>query len=245
MTVERQDYPSPFPIWRVAAWAGPIWLITFGLFWAVIAKFVPPPAEYWSTEEVYRFFSEHNLSIRVGMTGVLFFGPLYFVWTAVTSRVIQHIEGPNGVLSYIELIGGVLTTVVVIGVGIFWLAASFRMDVRTPQEIHLMSDIAWLIFNLTVAITMLQMISFGTAMLLDRRPKPLYPRWLAWLAYLTSSTFMFALAVPFLMRGPLAWHGLLTFYVALGLFFPWAAITMYLTFPAINTIQQECESATP
>jgi hypothetical protein len=37
----------------------------------------------------------------------------------------------------------------------------------------------------------------------------------------------------------LSWNGLLTFYVALSLFFPWALLCMYFTYRAIGRIEQE------
>lgn len=231
--------PNPFVTWRWAVWAGVVWAITFAFFWGGVANFLPPPPQYWSTDEVVSFFHEYNVRIRLGMTAIMFLAPLYCVWTAVNSRIIQAIEGPRGVLALLELMGGVLTAVVILGLGTFWLAASFRIDARTPSDIHLMSDVAWLIFNMTVGVTILQMVSFGTAMLMDRRVNPLLPRWLGWLAYMVSLTFMFALFVPFVMRGPVAWHGLLTFYVALGLYFPWVLLCCCYSFAAIRQLEGE------
>lgn len=235
--------PNPFTGWRVGIWAGLVWIATFAIFWGGVARFLPPPPQYWTTDEVVAFFTQYNWRIRLGMTAIMFLAPLYCVWTALNSRFIQAIEGPNGLLALVEQMGGVLTAMVVLGMGTFWLAASFRIDARTHQDIHLLSDVAWLIFNMTVGVTIVQMLSFGTAMLLDRRPAPLFPRWLGWLAYLVSSTFLFALFVPFVMRGPVAWHGLLTFYVVLGLFFPWMALCCWYSFAAIRQLEGERTAA--
>jgi hypothetical protein len=72
------------------------------------------PPQYWSADEVFTFYMNRNLQIRAGMVGVLFFAPFYFVWSAVLSRIMRHMEGPDGVLSSVELLGGVCTTVTVL-----------------------------------------------------------------------------------------------------------------------------------
>lgn len=228
-----------FLMWKLSAWGGPIFIVGFLVCWALTAKFLPPPPQYWSADEVMRFYVEHNTAIRIGMTGSLFFGPFYFIWSAVISRIIQRIEGPEGVLSNIELMGGVCTVVVVLGLGVMWLGASFRIEARTAQEIQLLHDLGWLIFNMTFMVTLLQMISFGTAMLIDKRPKSLYPRWLGWFSYFSGFTFLVVLLMPFVMQGPFAWHGLLTYYVALVAYFVWALLAMYFSFGVIDRIERE------
>lgn len=242
MSTHSMAATPDFRTWRVAAWGGPVFIFGFLIFWAVIGKYFPPPPQDWSAEEIYRFYVDHNLQLRVGMTGVLFFAPFYFVWSAVISRLIQRIEGQDGVLSYIELMGGVCTAIVALGLGVMWLAAGFRIDARSPQDVQLLHDVGWLIFNMTFMVTFIQMIGFGTAVLIDRRSTPLYPRWLGWLSYWAALSFLVVLAMPFVMRGPFAWHGLLTYYVALGAYFVWALVAMFCTFGAIGRVEHECRT---
>lgn len=228
-----------FRIWRWCAWAGPVFVLGFLVFWALIAKFVPPPPQYWNADQVFAFYTARNLEIRAGMVGVLFFGPFYFVWSAVLSRIMQRIEGPDGVLSTVELMGGVCTTVITLGLGVMWLGASFRTEARTPQEIQMLHDLGWLYFNSTFMVTLLQLAAFGTALLIDRRAVPLYPRWLGWMSYACASISLVIVLMPFFMHGPFAWHGLLTFWADLSAFFVWALITIYCTFVAIDRIERE------
>lgn len=232
-------WPTNYTMWRLAALGGPIFIIGFLVFWALIAKYLPPPPQYWSADEIYRFYVDNNMRLRTGMTGVLFFAPFYFVWSAVISRIIQRIEGPDGVLSYIELMGGVCTAIVALGLGVMWLAAGFRIESRSPQDVQLLHDVGWIIFNMTFMVTFIQMVGLGTAMLIDKRKTPLYPRWMGWASYFAALTFLVVLLMPFVMRGPFAWHGLLTYYVALGAYFVWALLSMYFSFGAIGKIERE------
>ncbi len=230
-----------FLMWRVCAWAGPIFVVGFLVFWAIIAKFVPPPPQYWSADEVFAFYTQRNLQIRTGMVGVLFFGPFYFVWSAVLSRIMRHMEGPDGVLSYVEILGGVCTTVITLGLGVVWLGASFRTEARTPQEVQLLHDLGWFYFDSTFMVTFFQLAAFGTSILIDERRVPLFPRWLGWATYATASISLVIILMPFFDHGPFAWQGLLTFWTDLGAFFVWAIVTMYATFGAIGKLEKEAE----
>ena len=231
-----------FMMWRVCAWSGPVFVVGFLIFWAIIAKFVPPPPQYWSADEVFHFYMERNLQIRAGMVGVLFFGPFYFVWSAVLSRIMRHIEGPDGVLASVELLGGVCTTVITLGLGVMWLGASFRTAARTPQDVQLLHDLGWLYFDSTFMVTFLQLAAFGTSILIDERRVPLFPRWLGWATYAAASISLVIVLMPFFDHGPFAWQGLLTFWTDMAAFFVWAIVTMYATFVAIDKLEKEAGS---
>jgi hypothetical protein len=231
-----------FLMWRVCAWAGPVFVVGFLVFWAILAKFVPPPPQYWSADDVFRFYMERNLQIRAGMVGVLFFGPFYFVWSAVLSRIMRHMEGPDGVLSYVEILGGVCTTVITLGLGVAWLGASFRTEARTPQDVQLLHDLGWLYFDSTFMVTFLQLAAFGTSILIDERRVPLFPRWLGWATYAAASISLVIVLMPFFDHGPFAWQGLLTFWADMAAFFVWAIVTMYATFVAIGKLEKEAGS---
>lgn len=235
------DAKTNFAVWRICAWAGPIFLLGFLVSWAIVGKFFPPPAEYWSADEVARFFAESDVRIRIGMTGTLFFASFYMIWSALISSIIQRIEGPDGVLSKIELMGGATTTLAMVLFAIVWLTATFRTGLRTPQDVQLLNDVGWFIFNMTFMVTFFQLIGFGTAILLDKRTIPLFPRWTGWGAYISTLVFLSVLMTPFLQQGPFAWHGLFSYYVALTPFFAWAVAICYYIFKAIDQIEKESQ----
>jgi len=59
-----------------------------------------------------------------------------------------------------------------------------------------------------------QDFAFSYAILLDRREKPLYPRWLAFVTTGLTLTFWPALGVHCVHRGAVAWNGGLAFWGA-------------------------------
>lgn len=239
MKAVAYDVKTNFLIWRVCVWGGPIFLVAMLGCWAGLGKFFPPPPSYWSADDLVAFYSGNNLQIRAGMVGVMFFGAFYLLWSSVLSRIIQRIEGPEGVLANIELMGGVTTTMVVELFGALWLVASFRTGLRSPEVIQAAHDLGWFIFDMTFMVTFFQMVSFGTAVLIDKRNSPLFPRWLGWLSYLAAFVFLPVVLIAFFTDGPFAWHGFINYYVALGPFFIWMIATTIIMFNAINRIEVE------
>lgn len=231
--------PTGLLLWRVAAWAGPAFIVGLLLFWGVVAGYIPAPPQDWTAAEITAKYTDQNTAVKVGMVGTLFCAPLYFVWSSLVSRVMQRIEGPSGVLSNVELLGGATTTVVAQLFPACWLAAAFRIDARTPQDVQLMHDLGWMFFNMTFVVTLVQMVALGTAVLVDPRRRPLFPRWVGWFSYGTAATFLCVLLMPFVLDGPFAWNGLLTYWLALSAYFAWAAVAMSLMFPAIRRIADE------
>ena len=228
-----------FLLWKICAWAGPVYCLAILLAWAWIGRFFPPPREHWDVAEVYRFVTDNNLRIRTGMVLVLIVSPLYYVWSSVVSRIMQRTEGPDGVLSNIELLGGFGTTLVTFGSVTCWLSASFDTALKTPQDIKALNDLGWMWFNGTAMVTVTQFVAFGTAFLVDKRPTPLLPQWMSWFSYAMAGTLLLALLTPFFHNGPFAWHGLFTYYIGLGGFFLWILVACYYVIRAIDRLERE------
>jgi hypothetical protein len=236
-----QQTATVFMVWRLCAWAGPIYLVGLVGFWGLLAGFVPPPQQYLDAQQITDFFLANNLKIRAGMVGTLFVAPLYYVWSLVISAIMKKIEGPDGLLAQLEFVGGIATAFVTLGFSIMWLTASVRTELRSPQDIQLLTDVGWFIFDTTIMVTAIQMCAFGGAIFMDKRVKPLLPKWLAWASFAIAATFLAAYIMPFVEDGPFAWHGIITYWLVLSTFFAWMVLTSILLFPAIRQVEQENE----
>lgn len=60
---------------------------------------------------------------------------------------------------------------------------------------------------------MVQNFAFVYAIILDTREKPLFPKWLIPFNIIMPILFAFATGVHTVMDGPLAWNGVITFYI--------------------------------
>lgn len=231
-----------FRMWRGGLWCGVAYCVLGLIFWAGIAGFLPPPHQTWNALRVKEFFSHER--VLIGIVGYCFISPLWTVMSIVLSRLMRRIEGPEGILHRIEFFGGMGTTAITMLSGIAWMVAAYQPADRSPELIKAFSDFGWLLFNMTVMITFIQYLSFGLCILLDRRREPLFPTWLAWLSFLACATFIPICLLPFLPSSPFAWNGLMTYWVALGLFFVWVPFALVAAFKAIDRIEAaETEAA--
>jgi len=221
-------------MWSVAAYAG-LGLLGF----AVFAGFWPPPAESLNAAEIAAEFRDHHTAIRIGMVLMAAGGPFYFVWSAVISRIISRMEGPMGVLSTVELIGGLFTALVTFLPPVIWVTAAFRLDARSDETISMLYDFGWFFFDLTFLCTFLQQLAVGVAILRDRRAQPLFPRWVAYLAFLTCLIYVPLSLLPFVRTGPFAWHGLLNFWGVFTLFFVFIGVVAFYGYRALRVLEDE------
>lgn len=224
---------------RLCTWAGPVYMV-FGLLgFAVLAGFWPPPAASLTAEQIGAYFRDHNTSVRAGMVMMAAAAPFYYVWSAVLSKIIQRIEGPMGVLSTVELLGGLLTAIVTLVPPIIWLTAAFRPEARSIQEIQLFYDFGWFFFDVTFICSVLQNVALGLAIHRDRRAVPLFPKWIAWLCYLVAATYLPLSLMPFFDHGPFAWQGLISFWAVFVMFFVLMIVVTPAAFSALRRLELE------
>ena len=224
---------------RVATWSFAVYCGLGLLGFAVLAGFWPPPAEYLSAADIAAYFRDHDTAIRIGMVMMAAGAPFYLVWSAVLSKIIGRIEGPMGVLSTVELLGGLLTALVTMVPATIWLTVALRADTRTDASIQLFYDFGWIFFDLTFMCSVLQSVALGLAILRDRRPIPLFPRWVAWLAFLVAATYLPLVLVPFFQDGPFAWHGLISFWAVFVMFFVLIAVVTPCALKALRRLADE------
>ncbi|BDB43986.1 hypothetical protein [Mycobacterium kiyosense] len=73
------------------------------------------------------------------------------------------------------------------------------------------------------------MAAFGVAILIDRRPTPVFPRWLGYVNLWTAMIFCAGTFNVFFKRGPLAWNGLLAWWLPVVVFGVWLVlVSVYL-----------------
>jgi hypothetical protein len=90
----------------------------------------------------------------------------------------------------------------------------------------------------------LQVACFGIAVLIDRRERPIFPRWLGyynlWVALMfTPGTFN-----VFFHDGPLAWNGIIAWYLPLAVFATWMIINPLYLSRAVDTMEWDPPVAT-
>jgi hypothetical protein len=229
-----------FTTWKLLAWGGPIYCIGELISWAGIAHFIPPPRESWSAERVAHFYRQHEVGIRLGMEGVLIFALFYFTFSLALARVMERHEGPHGFMHRVQLMGGLVSALITMGCAVAWLTASLRAGSQDARNIQMMNDLGWMVFDMTVMATLFQFVAFGVIWLQrSDRATPLMPRWMSYFSFWCAASFVSVYLMPSFHTGPFSWQGLITLYVALGLFFIWIAVVSIYLLRAIRTLERE------
>jgi uncharacterized small protein (DUF1192 family) len=115
--------------------------------------------------------------------------------------------------------GGLLVLVFVMPM-FTWQAAAFRPD-RPAATTQALNDLAWLPFVGIVMTVLLQWAVTAIAIFTDRRQEPVFPRWMGYLTLWACVGIVPGGFIVFFKSGPLAWNGILGWWVLIITFFIW------------------------
>jgi hypothetical protein len=223
----------------ISAWCGPAFLVTFVFFWGVLGHNLPNPSPALSAADLTARYLANLNEIRLGFIVSLITVVLYMPWTALLSAQMANIEGRYPVLSFLQLLGGGLTVMVVSFSAFFWVAAAFRPE-RDPSIFQLLTDLGWLCIDLQYACTTLQMVAAALVGLGDKSKTPLFPRWVCFLTIWCGLSFLPASLTGVLKTGPFAWNGVLSYYIPYACWLGWyTTASIYM----IKEVRRRMEAA--
>ena len=108
------------------------------------------------------------------------FGSPFLMTFAVSIAIhMRRIEGRFPALALTQLSLGVVNVVAMFVFVFLCQVATFRVD-RAPELIQLLNDMAWIPFIGIGSPVMVAMICFSVAILVDKRARPIFPRWLGY-----------------------------------------------------------------
>jgi len=226
-------------ILRAMTWCGAGFLVLLVIGQWVIAGFVPPPSPASSTQEIVNIYAAHQFRIRIGLVLVIFGAALLGPFCVALAFVQRRMEGGQVPLAWLQVaFGGVLVIEFVIPV-LMWQAAAFRPteNPEITQRLHDLGSITYVGVPTTAAI---QAVIFGISILRERRERRTLPRWLAYLSFWAGLIFLPGAFNPLFMNGPLAWDGILSWWVPLATFGLWlVAVIVLLLRDAIPAIAED------
>lgn len=206
-------------IQQTCIWAGPAMGALFVVGFA-IAGFFPPPSPNKSAAEVAAMIDEHRTAIRVGIVICLASCPLLMPFLASFTIAMKRIEGVRPIMAYTQLALGALATIEFVIPYVFMLASTYRAD-QHPDVTRALYDLSWFFFLGVISTFSLQLVLFGVAVLIDRQATPIFPRWLGYANIWFAIMFTPASFLVFFKTGPLAWNGLLVWWVPVFAFLGW------------------------
>jgi len=226
---------------RLCAWSAVLFLILFGLGWGVLGRNIPPYAASMSAGELTAIYRDHASTLRIGFALGAFGTTFLMSWAIGLFRIMVKMEKGGLLLSYMQLIGGVLTAMVPMIACFFWLTAAFRPE-QEPAIIRMLFDLGWLTIDLGFGATLLQYVALGVVALRDTREQPLFPKWLAWLGIWIGLEFLVELIMPYFRSGPFSWNGLISYWIPFFAPFVWIAFVTWYMYKAAGRLNQEFEA---
>jgi hypothetical protein len=228
---------------RICLWLVPAFGALLLLAFYIFPGFIPPSSPTMTAEEVARFYRENVTQIRVSMLIFNLCGVMFIPFFMVIVVQMQRMANPSRAFAYSYLSAAASGGTLFALADLAWLIAAFRPE-RDPQLLMMLNDLAWMAFITPVGFIMAQNFCLALGIYMDARAKPVFPRWVGHFniaAALLMTPGAFALMF---MRGPLAWDGILAFWVRVGTYGLYVAVMFFVVRVAIEQQAREEGAAT-
>jgi hypothetical protein len=236
-------YPTDFKAWKVLGWMGPLFVVSFALLFGVLAGNLPPFPASAGPQAVWQHYADHRLSIMIGCAACLTFAACYIAWSVAVAKVMERIEGQGGMWSQIERLGATITYAPPLVALVMWAGAAHEIHNIDPGTAHLLYWMGWFLVDLGYMVTSWQIIGVSIVFIRDRREKKLVPDAVSWWGWVTVASFFAVNAIPYVKTGPLAFDGVISFWIAFGCWFTWIGLMSYYILKAIDRLKAEDAAA--
>ena len=225
--------PTSFRTARLLTWSGPFMIVNL-LAGMVSVHFIPPPSPAKSPEKIATMFQHHHVAIVFSCVVMMFGWLCWATFCPTVMALLRKNETGPPVITYasVALIGGGMVFFEMIP--LTWCVAAYRAGSISPEIIRTLNDWAWFNFLFSAPPFLVWFILVAVAVLSDHSDTPVYPRWIGYCNIWLAVIALPAMCIGFFKTGPLAWNGLLAFYIPVGAFAIWFTVMTITTFRAID-----------
>jgi hypothetical protein len=212
---------------KIAGWMGMFAMV--GMLAALaLAGFIPPPAAYLDQDQIAAFYQERGTLIKIGMIIGLAASMGYLTISAGVSVQMQKMKGVGLIPSYLQLISGAGSTMMLVIPFVFMAITAYRADTRSHELTLMLNDASWLLFLTPFTTFIAQNCAIGYAVLRDKSEQPVFPRWVGyynlWVAVLFTPV-----GIAYLFKsGPFAWHSIFPFWIPAPIFLFWIGLMSWM-----------------
>jgi hypothetical protein len=145
-------------------------------------------------------------------------------------------DGPVPVLAYVQVGSAAIGSL--IGQGATWIfeAVAYRLDDTPPVLIRALHDLGWFTFLAPWPSFTIWCFAQALAIFRSQGADGAMPRWTGYLSVWTGLLFVPACLIFWFKTGPMAWNGIIAFYIPVFIFFIWV---VGLTAPALSSLKNE------
>lgn len=242
-TTPTADPNRAFPIdpvvMRGLVWSG-LALVAFtavGFGW--LMHMIMPPSPEDSAAQTLAWVAEHQTSILIGALVVTFFWAFWVTWCAPLIVYIRRMERVP-VLTFAALANAGAGGAIITMIAVSWTMMAYRAENELiVQAFH---DLGWFLFLYTWPGFGVFMWIVAVAIFRDRNHEQVLPRWVAWYNVYAGFAMAPASFMGLFKDGPLAWDGVLTFWLVVIDFFAWMVVMSVVLFRRIAQDQKQLES---
>jgi len=221
-------------ILKVCTLTGALLSVLYGCGVLLFARMIPVNSPLRSATEVVGEYQAHETGIRVGMALVMFGGAMMLTWGAALATLTRRAAPRHPILFHIQMAAAVTAGMNGVMLCLTGALASFRAGEVSEEITLVLNDLFWLLWVFPGATFEIWCIAAGTAILLDGRDRPVFPRWSGYFSLLVAFSFLPGFLGIFAKEGVLAYNGLLPWWIPTVLFFLWVTVMDPLMHRAIR-----------
>lgn len=211
---------------KLCAWMVVLAMLFFGLALIAGFKFVPPLSPQLGADEIARIYRDNALGMRIGAALMLCGGAFLMPFVAAMYSAMLRMGHRSRSLAATQLAAGVLNYAPLYLCGLIFAAASFRVE-RGAEDILALSDLGWFFLVMPTPAALVQLSALGLATLRDDSEQPVFPRWIGYFNFWVAFLSLPGVFISVFKTGPLAWDGILAFWVPLVVFGPWMIVMLW------------------
>jgi hypothetical protein len=214
----------------ILIWTLPVLAVIWGAAFLLFPGFTHPMSPSMTAAQVAAFYRDpaHLSRIRYSMIFFNWFGVGLVPLLALLVMQVRRMAHRTPILSYCLLgcTGG--GPAIFLLANLFWLLAAYQPG-RDPQLTLMFNDLAWMTFTIGVPFLIGQSLIIAIAIYLDRPGRPVFPRWVAHFNVLVAAALVPAAFTGLALSGPMAWNGLLPFWVKNAAIALWIVVMGVMT----------------
>jgi hypothetical protein len=196
-------------------WVYPFFYTLFGIIFVPLGRVMPPPRPNRDDAQIAAFFHTHATSIKIGFALLMLVIGLSALANGVVAYQMKRMSVPP-IFAYSYIV--TLAVGAMPGcffVGLCFVTAVYRPD-RDPHLLALLYDLGMLTFVGSLGCFAAQYLILAFAILLDRND--IFPRWFAYVSIWNVMTEVLAAPVFIFKTGPVAWNGVISFWMGTAIF---------------------------
>lgn len=226
---EAEDLPKTANIkpQLISLWTAPVFGAVLVIAFVAFPGFFPPMSPDMTAEQVARFYTDHTAMIRFSMITFNLCGIMLLPFFMVIVIQMKRMATQSHVFAYCYLTAAVSGATLFALSDIFYLVAAFRPD-RRPELVMLLNDMAWMIFIAPVGAFVAMNLFLALAIYFDDGPNRVFARWVGHYAIATALAMAPAVGAAVFATGPLAWNGVLSFWIRNAAFALFVAVMFFV-----------------